>query len=392
MAPLLKDRPRKYQPPSLDLFRRLFFKENKTLREIADILGLPRPTLRHWFIRHRGEFEELRFLSKGEKSEVRRRRYRPRGSLRQLSVEVFDQLYFKEGKSLQQVADIFGTRRQAVHDWFRRHKSQFAERLRSVGKKSKYTPIVGFFSSWSPEMAYVLGVLATDGNVRHNTVRLSLTDLELVEKVRSLMGSDHPIRQVAPKGYSRKVQYHLQISSIELAATLTKLGITPRKSRSLAFPEMPKDCIRHFLRGCWDGDGSFLLEPPKLLVPRLSLPKLLVRRRRGVPRGVPRMILAASFVSGSRKFITGISTCLKEVGIKPGRKRMKQSRTNIMSDPGTLAVYMRKRNGRVVCYQLKVPNRMALALGRFLYEGVPASMYLTRKYEIYRKAAAQSGR
>lgn len=370
MAPLLKDRPRKYQPPSLDLFRRLFFKQNKSLKEIADILGLPRLTLRQWFFRHRGEFEELPFLSKGENSEIRFRGYRRRGSLRQLSVEVFDQLYFKEGKSLQQVADVFGTTRMAVHGWFRRHKSQFPERLRSVGKKSKYTSIVGFFSRWSPEMAYVLGVLATDGNVRHNNVKLSLTDLELVEKVRTLMGSDNPIWQVAPTGNSRKVQYLLQISSVELAATLTKLGITPRKSLSLAFPKMPKDCIRHFLRGCWDGDGSFLLEPS---------------RQRTV---VPSWVLAASFVSGSRKFITGISACLKEAGIMR-RKRwgLKRSRTNIMYDLKAVSVYMRKRNGGKVCYSLRLAERNARALGRFLYDGVPASMYLTRKYEIYRKAA-----
>lgn len=377
----------------MDLFRRLFFKQNKSLKEIADILGLPRLTLRQWFFRHRDEFEELPFLTKGENSEIRFRRYRRRGSLRQLSVEVFDQLYFKEGKSLQQVGDIFGTTRQTVRGWFHRHKSQFPERLRSVGKKSKYTSIVGFFSRWSPEMAYVLGVLATDGNVQHNTVTLGLTDLELVEKVRSLMGSDNPIRQVAPRGYSRKVQYHLQISSVELAATLTKLGITPRKSRSLAFPKMPKDCIRHYLRGCWDGDGSFYLEFPKRLVPRHLLPKLWLSRRRGVPRGAPRPVLAASIVSGSRKFATGVSACLKEAGIKPHKRRgLKRSRTNIMYDLEAVAVYMLKRKGRVVCYQLRLPESMALALGKFLYDGVPASMYLTRKYEIYRKAAAQSGR
>jgi len=94
----------------MDLFRRLFFQKNKSLKEIADILGLPRLTLRQWFFRHKGEFGELPFLPKGEKAEIRFRGYRRRGSLRQLSVEVFDQLYFKEGKSLQQVADIIEKR------------------------------------------------------------------------------------------------------------------------------------------------------------------------------------------------------------------------------------------------------------------------------------------
>ncbi len=69
------------------------------------------------------------------------------------------------------------------------------------------------------------------------------------------------------------------------------------------------------------------------------------------------------------------------------RGGMKRSRTNIMYDLEAVPVYMLKRNGRVVCYEMKLPERMAWALGSFLYDGVPASMYLTRKYEIYRKGA-----
>lgn len=37
---------------------------------------------------------------------------------------------------------------------------------------------------------------------------------------------------------------------------LTKLGLTPRKSFTTQWPQIPKELYRHLLRGIIDGDGS----------------------------------------------------------------------------------------------------------------------------------------
>ena len=300
--------------------------------------------------------QELGSLPRGSKYKMRRRR----GSLRTLSVDVFRRLYFDERKSLQDLAHVFGTSRTAVHRWFHRHKSELSQKLRSGGGWSKCALDEAFFETWTPEMAYVLGVFATDGNVGKNRVSLTSTDLELVEKVQHLMRTSHPIRSVAPRGYSRKTQYKLDISSKWLARNLTELGIWARKSRTLRFPTVPEECVRHFLRGCWDGDGSFYLEGKKFV---------------------------ASFVSGSKQFIIGVAGSLRKAGIT-GQRPRRPSRTRLEEDANTVSIYEDRRGGKVVCYQLKLFSRDVLALGTLLYEGVPESMYLTRKYEVYRMAAS----
>jgi len=312
-----------------------------------------------------------------------RSKYGP-GKLRELSVEEFQEIYFTQKKTMKEIAEMFRVSRPALYKWFARHSSYLAEGLqRRSGNAAGYTLNDSFFNNWTPEMAYVLGVLATDGCVSRNRFSLTSTDLELVEKVRSLMVSDHPIGVVSPKGWARKVQYVLNVSSTKLAKRLTDLGIGPAKSLTLRFPEMPQDCVRHFLRGCWDGDGSFYFES------RTSM--------QGEDKGSKETITTfrASLVSGSKRFAEGIIAKINDAGIRPRRalkpvvvgsrggvRRVKYLRT--------IRIYETRR-GRSVYYSLRLVGPNAISLGRLLYEGVPESMYLKRKYEIFWRAV-QAGR
>jgi hypothetical protein len=61
-------------------------------------------------------------------------------------------------------------------------------------------------------------------------------------------------------GYVRKPQWSVALFSRKIANQLTKLGCIPAKSLTLKFPteeQVPKNLLRHWLRGMWDGDGSF---------------------------------------------------------------------------------------------------------------------------------------
>lgn len=303
--------------------------------------------------------------------------------LRNLSVEEFREIYFTQRKTMKGIAEMFCVSRPALYKWFARHKSSFPEGLERKSSRAGYTLDKNFFNSWTPEMAYVLGVLATDGCVSRNRFSLTSTDLELVQKVRSLMVSDHPIGVVSPKGWARKVQYVLNVSSTKLAKRLTDLGIGPAKSLTLRFPEMPQDCVRHFLRGCWDGDGSFYFESRTR------------DRREDEPRKDTILNFRASLVSGSRRFVEGIISRINDAGITPRRalkplvfrgrggvRRVKYLRT--------IRIYETRRGGSV-SYSLRLVGPNAISLARLIYEGVPESMYLQRKYEIFWKAA-QAGR
>jgi hypothetical protein len=111
-----------------------------------------------------------------------------------------------------------------------------------------------FFDKWSDEMAYILGFIAADGNVSKNRfklgIKLSTKDKEHLIAIRNL---------VAPKNKiyvsKNKSCVSLEICSKYMCNRLVTLGVTPRKSLTLKFPEMPRKYIKHFIRGYFDGDG-----------------------------------------------------------------------------------------------------------------------------------------
>ncbi|MGA2630261.1 MAG: LAGLIDADG family homing endonuclease [Terriglobia bacterium] len=188
-------------------------------------------------------------------------------------------------------------------------------------------------------MAYVLGLFATDGAVGKNRAVLTSTDLELVEKTKALMRTDHPIRAVSPRGISRKIQYRLDISSSVFVAGLEKHGIVATKSLILRFPQMPDDCIRHFLRGCWDGDGSFYYE------------------KRGQK-------FRASYVSGSRQFIERFIDSLRNIGIC--KWVLQDGRHVKTSEP--ISIYTLNR-GKSTSYSFRLSGDNAISEGVSLVVG-----------------------
>ena len=55
-----------------------------------------------------------------------------------------------------------------------------------------------FFKKWSPEIAYVLGFFAADGNMTKNKrgahfIEFQITDQDLLIKIKKLLGSNHKI-------------------------------------------------------------------------------------------------------------------------------------------------------------------------------------------------------
>ncbi|MEX2515240.1 MAG: LAGLIDADG family homing endonuclease [Candidatus Paceibacterota bacterium] len=117
-----------------------------------------------------------------------------------------------------------------------------------------------FFKEWSPDMAYVLGFFAADGSMyetKRGTKYLDFTsvDKELIEQVKTALDSEHKIGRRATPDNHQDV-YHLQIGSKDMFSDLRSLGITPRKTRILSFPDVPKEFTGDFVRGYFDGDGT----------------------------------------------------------------------------------------------------------------------------------------
>jgi hypothetical protein len=85
---------------------------------------------------------------------------------------------------------------------------------------------------------------------------LSECDRSHIEKLRTFLSSDHPIRtRKAGQGYeTSKSACYLTISSRQITDDLGHYGVAPRKSKTAEVKHLETN--RHFWRGVIDGDGS----------------------------------------------------------------------------------------------------------------------------------------
>ena len=106
------------------------------------------------------------------------------------------------------------------------------------------------------EKAYWLGFLYADGYVGLTDNRVELTlqlsDVNHIEKFKTFLNSDCKIS-------TNSYRSRLSIKDEKIKKDLINWGCTPQKSLILKFPtddKVPKELIRHFIRGYFDGDGS----------------------------------------------------------------------------------------------------------------------------------------
>lgn len=107
----------------------------------------------------------------------------------------------------------------------------------------------------SEDKAYFLGLLISDGCVYNTTVSLSLTDTHPIQEFLKYTNADLNLFDIRPSHNNGKTQYRVRFNSVQMAQDLLLLGVTPRKSHSVVYPQVREDLERHLIRGLWDGDG-----------------------------------------------------------------------------------------------------------------------------------------
>ena len=154
------------------------------------------------------------------------------------------------------------------------------------------------------------------------------------------MESKHRIRsQKHQKGL-----YGFRFTRERMTESLKRLGVLPKKSLTVDFPDIPDLFIVDFIRGVFDGDGSVFFE----------------KRNPGSP-------LKSSFVSSSKEFIEKLEKKLQKLKMPP-RKIYKQKTKNTVS------------------YVIRYAHKDSIKLHNLLYENVPENgLYLTRKRDKYRQ-------
>jgi hypothetical protein len=211
---------------------------------------------------------------------------------------------------------------------------------------------------WSNEMAYIVGLTATDGCLLtgRRVINFKSEDRQLVETYLSVLGRTNRIRKEKthkPNG----IVYTTQFGDSRLYEWFRSVGLTPRKSLTLGRICAPDRFIVPLARGLMDGDGgiaNFVGAPTVATYPSYRYERLIV-----------------SFNSASREHLEWLQARLGEV----------------IQESGSLNV-LRHKKGRDM-FRLQYGKYASMRLLHLFYAD-PRSPRLVRKWEIWNAYVARA--
>lgn len=110
---------------------------------------------------------------------------------------------------------------------------------------------------WTPELAYAVGLLATDGCLSPDGRHIDFTsqDIALIETLKDCLGIQNRIGWKRG-GFTGRLAPRVQFGDVGLYRWLLTIGLTPHKSLTLGPIRVPDPYFFDALRGEFDGDGS----------------------------------------------------------------------------------------------------------------------------------------
>lgn len=192
------------------------------------------------------------------------------------------------------------------------------------------------FDVLTPETAWVLGLIWSDGCLQANGVNIVSVERQHLEEAERVIGGINCIKQ-------RKdgVAWYVLFTSAHTASVLRSHGLTESKSLSIEWPVgVPEAMFYDFLRGVFDGDGSFSLA-------------MRYKRPESVPGAVWRI------ATGSPAFAQRLMDELRSRGFRPflGKKESPGGfvySPTVQNIPGLRSLYERMyRSDGVPCLHRK---------------------------------------
>jgi hypothetical protein len=205
---------------------------------------------------------------------------------------------------------------------------------------------------WTSNLAYVVGLLTTDGclsnNGRHIIMRSSET--QLLKTFKVCLNINNKIgKTISRDGI---ISHRVQFGDVDFYRWLMSIGLMPNKSKILNEIKVPDEFFIDFLRGHMDGDGSITSYTDKYNTQKN--PKYIYQR------------LITRFISVSKKHIIWLHK-------------------KILLNTGIL--------GRIHAYQSKIPNSSIMYTIKFMKKDslklLPLIYYsknlptLSRKRKVY---------
>lgn len=112
---------------------------------------------------------------------------------------------------------------------------------------------------WSPNFAYAIGLITTDGSLSRDGRHIHFVskDRELVEKLNLALGIKNKIGMTVRGGEKIKKYSYIFIGDKLFYQFLNSIGLYSAKSRTIKSVKISNKYFADFLRGMFDGDGTF---------------------------------------------------------------------------------------------------------------------------------------
>jgi hypothetical protein len=142
------------------------------------------------------------------------------------------------------------------HRAFSSIKNRGAE-IKQVGKELEKI-------SWNQSIAYLIGLIATDGTLRksRNQIKITSSDKDFLiivtEIIFGITGRIQNVLYEEVKFKGKKYNsYSIHFTSDPFYKFCLNIGLTPNKTFTITSLNVPDDYFSSFLRGVIDGDGNY---------------------------------------------------------------------------------------------------------------------------------------
>lgn len=114
-------------------------------------------------------------------------------------------------------------------------------------------------TTWGNNLAYAVGLIAADGclNKDGRHIWFSSKDLQLIRAFKKSLLLNNKIGRYARGGEIEKRYFYINFGDVCFYKFLNGIGLTSAKSKTIKSVKIPPSYFRDFLRGLFDGDGSF---------------------------------------------------------------------------------------------------------------------------------------
>lgn len=241
--------------------------------------------------------------------------------------EWLNKQYGEKGRTQQDIANECEVSRTAITKWV----NNFGIEKKTKKELAKESPL-----RWSQDIAYLAGLITSDGNLRKKEPRIGFYsgDYSLMLQAKEIAENNLNINSCTPYQKDNGV-WQYEFTNRRFYYLLENMGLMPNKSKKLGKLKVPDNMFYDWLRGEVDGDGCV---------------------------GIYNGYLQLGIYSGSKEFLQWISQELKKYDLVKGKG-------NVNEHKGA--------------YQLRFANQDSSSIAKAIYDD--AHYYLRRKYEVVRE-------